>query len=103
MQLGSDLRALLAVLILCLPIGAIAAEGAPCPAAKLAPVSLPHVKQALSANKEVTIVALGSSSTAGFHASDAAHSYPAILQEQLQRALPTAHVVVLSRGVGGQD
>ena len=32
--------------------------------------SLPHLKQALAHNQEVTITALGSSSTAGFHASE---------------------------------
>jgi len=95
--------ALVAGLLLCLPISTFAADPAPCPSAKLSPVSLPHVKRALRDNQELTIIALGSSSTAGFHASDVAHTYPAILQRELQQALPTSHVAVLNRGVGGQD
>ena len=66
-------------------------------------LSLPLVKQALAANAEVTIVALGSSSTQGWHSTDIAHSYPAILQAELSAALPGAHVAVINRGVGGQD
>lgn len=82
---------------------AMAGESGPCPSAKLSPLSLPHVKRALRSNQEITIVALGSSSTAGFHASDLGHTYPAILQTELQAALPNSHVAVLNRGVGGQD
>ena len=36
-------------------------------------------------------------------ASDRAHTYPAVLQAILARALPEAHVVVINRGIGGQD
>ena len=36
-------------------------------------------------------------------ASDSAHSYPAILQSSLNKAMPTAHFAVINRGVGGQD
>jgi lysophospholipase L1-like esterase len=36
-------------------------------------------------------------------ASDMAHSYPAVLQAALDRALPAAHVAVINRGIGGQD
>ena len=61
------------------------------------------MKAALRQNQEVTVVALGSSSTEGWHASDIAHSYPALLQSLLNTALPAAHVAVLNRGVGGQD
>lgn len=80
-----------------------AAEGATCPHERTPPLVLPHLKQALAHNQEVTITALGSSSTAGFHASNIAHTYPAILQDELEKAMPTAHVAVLNRGVGGQD
>lgn len=36
-------------------------------------------------------------------ASDSAHTYPAILQRELNAALPNAHIAVLNRGIGGQD
>ena len=74
-----------------------------CPASHMPPLVLPMVKQALATNSEITIVALGSSSTQGWHSTDIAHSYPAILQGELSAALPTAHVAVINRGVGGQD
>lgn len=74
-----------------------------CPSNKVPPIVLPRMKEAIAANREVLIVALGSSSTQGWHSSDIAHSYPALLQAQLNAALPTAHVAVLNRGIGGQD
>ncbi|MBV8914677.1 MAG: SGNH/GDSL hydrolase family protein [Acetobacteraceae bacterium] len=95
--------AFVAGLLLSFVLPARAEEAQPCPAARLSAISLPHLKRALTANQDVTIVALGSSSTAGSHASDVAHTYPAILQRELERALPTSHIAVLNRGVGGQD
>ena len=74
-----------------------------CPAAKLPPIALPNVRRALSDGEEVTIVAFGSSTTQGSHASDMRHTYPAILQLELEAALPDAHVAVINRGIGGQD
>lgn len=74
-----------------------------CPRSRVQPLDLPLVKQALRNNAEITIVALGSSSTQGWHSTDIAHSYPAILQAELQVALPMSHVAVINRGVGGQD
>jgi acyl-CoA thioesterase-1 len=64
---------------------------------------LPHLQAAIAARSEGLIVALGSSSTAGAMASDSAHSYPAVLQEELNKALPAAHFAVINRGIGGQD
>ncbi len=75
----------------------------PCPSNKVPAIALPRLKDAIANNREVTIVALGSSSTQGWHATDIAHSYPAILQTALNAAFPTAHIAVLNRGVGGQD
>ena len=49
------------------------------------------------------IVAIGSSSTRSWLATDPAHSYPAVLQEALEAALPHDHIAVLNRGVSGQD
>lgn len=74
-----------------------------CPTARVAPLVLPRVRDALASNAELTIVALGSSSTAGWHSSSIAQSYPAILQAELSMALPHAHVAVINRGIGGQD
>lgn len=83
------------------PIAAWGTTG--CPDSVVPPLALPAVKAALAANAEVTVVALGSSSTQGSRATDIAHSYPAVLQAELSAALPNAHVAVLNRGIGGQD
>ncbi len=74
-----------------------------CPAAQVAPLVLPRIKEALDHNSELTIVAFGSSSTQGWHSSNIGQSYPAVLQAALSAALPMAHVAVINRGVGGQD
>jgi acyl-CoA thioesterase-1 len=66
-------------------------------------LQLPHLRAALAARTEGVIVALGSSSTEGAMASDSAHTYPAILQALLNKALPAADVAVINRGIGGQD
>ena len=68
-----------------------------------AALPLPRLRDAVLANNEVTVVALGSSSTQGVRSSDIAHSYPAVLQRTLEQGLPNAHVAVLNRGIGGQD
>ena len=31
------------------------------------------------------------------------HTYPAVLQDELEAALPGSHIAVLNRGIGGQD
>jgi lysophospholipase L1-like esterase len=36
-------------------------------------------------------------------ASDSAHTYPAVLQLALNKALPSADFAVINRGIGGQD
>jgi lysophospholipase L1-like esterase len=64
---------------------------------------LPHLRAALAGRMEGVIVALGSSSTEGVMASDSAHTYPAVLQSALDAALPSAHIAVINRGIGGQD
>ncbi len=74
-----------------------------CPNVRLPPIALPHVQRALSVGQDLTVVAFGSSSTEGSRASDKQHTYPAVLQRELEAALPDAHVAVLNRGVGGQD
>ncbi len=83
---------------------AVAAEQVACPDVPAAPaLAVPHVKAAIDANKPVIIVALGSSSTQGWMASNPAHTYPSILQHLLNAGLPTAHIAVINRGIGGQD
>jgi lysophospholipase L1-like esterase len=75
-----------------------------CPAAHDLPVPrLPHTRLALATNQPILIVALGSSSTRGWMATDVGHSYPAILQRLLNENVPHASVAVINRGIGGQD
>ncbi len=75
-----------------------------CPADPALPhLKLPHFRAAIAEGSEGLIVAMGSSSTEGAMASDAAHTYPAILQAALNRTLPGAHIAVINRGIGGQD
>jgi len=95
------------LLILCgLLAGApgVALADAPCPAGPPAPLlPLSHLRAALQRNAEGVIVAIGSSSTQGVAATDPAHSYPAALQARLEHALPSMHIAVINRGVGGED
>ncbi len=64
---------------------------------------LPHTRAALATNQPLVVVALGSSSTRGWMATDIAHSYPALLQRTLNENLPKADFAFINRGVGGQD
>ena len=79
------------------------ARGENCPPAPAQPSVLPHTRAALATNQPVVVVALGSSSTQGWMATDVAHSYPALLQGQLNATLPKADFAVINRGIGGQD
>ena len=51
----------------------------------------------------IRIVAFGSSSTEGIGASSPLAAYPAALERDLDQRLPREKIVVLNRGVGGQD
>jgi lysophospholipase L1-like esterase len=73
------------------------------PAGDLGTPLLPHLRTALAANQPLIIVAIGSSSTRGWMATDIAHSYPALLQRELNAAFPKADFAVINRGIGGQD
>ncbi len=64
---------------------------------------LPASKRTLTETNRLTIVALGSSSTAGTGASDPDRSYPAVLEAELRRRLPGREIKVLNLGVGGQS
>jgi lysophospholipase L1-like esterase len=73
------------------------------PVHDLAVPLLPHTRAALATNQPILIVALGSSSTRGWMASDVGHSYPALLQRYLNDHVPHISVAVINRGIGGQD
>jgi lysophospholipase L1-like esterase len=93
-----------AALLLCIVAPLRAETPFACPAdPAMQPFHLPHLRAALDARTEGLIVALGSSSTEGAMASDMAHTYPAILQAELNKAIPTAQFAVINRGIGGQD
>jgi acyl-CoA thioesterase I len=85
-----------------LAAASVAAETA-CPPVTMAPLTLPATTAAVAEGRSVTIVALGSSSTAGVGASAPDKSYPAQLQAELRAAWPDSHVSVLNRGIGGQE
>src|SRR5262245_41581961 len=92
------------LLLLAAPVGA---EHKP-PACSAPPamtrfrVKLFHTALAARSRKPLSIVAIGSSSTAGVGASDLAHTYPARLAEELQHRWPLLDVTVINKGVGGE-
>jgi lysophospholipase L1-like esterase len=65
-------------------------------------VRLPNTARAIRSGKPVVIVAIGSSSTKGIGASDPAHTYPALLAEELRRRWPQLALTVINQGVGGE-
>jgi lysophospholipase L1-like esterase len=65
-------------------------------------VPLPNTARAIRQGRSLTIVAIGSSSTAGVGASDATHAYPAMLAEELRRRWPRLEVTVINKGVSGE-
>jgi lysophospholipase L1-like esterase len=95
---------ILGLLLPLLAASAALAQGAPgCPRAPAQPLAVPGLHAAFAAGRPVTIVALGSSSTAGAGAASPAAAYPARLQALLRAALPGASLRVVNRGIGGQD
>lgn len=65
--------------------------------------TLSAAKRILTETNRLSIVALGSSTTAGTGAGDADRSYPAVLEAELRRRLPDREIKVLNLGVGGQS
>src|SRR6266700_954250 len=65
-------------------------------------VALPNTARAIRRGEALVIVAIGSSSTQGVGASDQAHTYPALLAEELQRRWPRLAVTVVNKGIGGE-
>ena len=64
--------------------------------------ALPRVASWIARGAPLRIVAFGSSSTEGVGASSKAASYPSRLEQALSAGLPEP-VVVLNRGIGGED
>jgi acyl-CoA thioesterase I len=66
-------------------------------------VPLTHVGHKLSTGQPITIVAIGSSSTAGAGASSPAATYPSRLQVELSQRFPGHSITVINRGVNGEE
>jgi len=64
---------------------------------------LTRFAQKLATRGPITIVAIGSSSTAGAGASSPATNYPNRLAVELKRLFPTHSITVLNRGVNGEE
>lgn len=64
---------------------------------------LRHTAQRLAAHQSLTIVAIGSSSTAGAGASSPAASYPSRLAAELTERFPGRDITVFNRGVNGEE
>ncbi|MGE7468279.1 SGNH/GDSL hydrolase family protein [Bosea sp. NPDC003192] len=64
---------------------------------------LPVSARTLTETNRLAIVAIGSSTTAGTGSGEASRSYPAVLEEELRRRLPTREIKVTNLGVGGQS
>ena len=64
---------------------------------------LKRVAERIARDEQVTILAIGSSSTEGYGASGAEFTYPSRLAVELRTLLPKAKLRVLNRGVGGED
>lgn len=65
--------------------------------------ALPHLAARIAQKEAVTIVAFGSSSTAGAGASSPSFAYPARLEVELKTHFPGVPIRVLNRGIGGED
>ena len=64
---------------------------------------LMRMRRLVSAGRAVTIMALGSSSTAGAGASVPAAAYPARLEAELRTRFPGVPITVVNRGVNGTE
>lgn len=64
---------------------------------------LPHFAKKLTLGEPVTVVAIGSSSTAGAGASSPTTNYPSRLAIELKRHFPKSSIKMLNRGVGGEE
>src|SRR5262249_60364556 len=64
---------------------------------------LRRIAQRVATKEPITVVAIGSSSTAGAGASSSAASYPSRLEVELKERFPHLTIKVLNRGVGGEE
>lgn len=64
---------------------------------------LARTARRLAAGEPLTIVAIGSSSTAGAGASSPAASYPSRLEVELKQRFPQRRIAVINRGTNGED
>jgi len=62
-----------------------------------------HTAQQLASGQPLTIVAIGSSSTAGARASSPAATYPSRLAVELKARFPGRVITVLNRGINGEE
>jgi len=64
---------------------------------------LPHLAERLARNGDVTIVAIGSSSTSGEGGAKRIKPYPAYLEDMLRETYKNQQINVLNQGAGGQE
>ena len=64
---------------------------------------LDAARMAVAEKKELRIVAMGSSSTQGYGASNPRFAYPVVLKNRLEKLLPGVAIHVFNKGIGGQD
>jgi acyl-CoA thioesterase I len=73
------------------------------PAADIAsPAPLPHLEADIAARRQIKVLAIGSSSTAGIGASKTAFNYPAQFEAILEKTFRGLDVVIINRGVSGE-
>ena len=87
-------------------VGSAPGAGETCRApAELARLDRPlvHTMRRLASGQPLTIVAIGSSSTAGAGASSPDASYPSRLAVELRTRFPGREITVLNRGVNGEE
>jgi acyl-CoA thioesterase I len=100
----SGTLALLAAMLLAAPAAA-APDGESC----AAPHEMTRLRDGLARtatrierHEKLTIVAIGSSSTAGYGATDPALNYPSQFAAELRRRLPAAPIDVQNKGISGE-
>ena len=98
------------VLVPVLPVGVAAAPADAIRHACKAPKELlrltrplSHVAIRLASGAPVTVVAIGSSSTAGAGATSQATAYPSRLEAELRADFPFSAITVINRGVNGEE
>lgn len=64
---------------------------------------LNRISRNLASGKPITIVTIGSSSTAGAGASSSSASYPSRLEAELKQRFPLRAITVINRGVNGTE